>query len=110
MAIDTPQPHMPKEDRQRLVDAFAELMKKELEDNVDKGDWRRMSLGEALFEIRYHLEKTEMAVENKDREHTIEYAVDVANQAMILLDVLGYIDVPPRPEPKPKSSSFFDYS
>lgn len=104
-------PHMPKEERNRLVDAFAVLMKKELDDNVQKGDWRGMSLGEATTEIRYHFEKLEMAMDMKDRAAIIEYATDVANQAMILLDVYGYIteDMKRSPVPK-KTSSIYAYS
>lgn len=89
---------------------FASLMKTELDENFFKGDreaWINMSEAEALGEIRYHVEKLENSVEMDEGEDKIkEHAVDVANCAMIFLDVMGYIEPEPVQEPAPPSRSY----
>jgi hypothetical protein len=95
----------------RLVDTYTKLMKHELDENFFKGDreeWQGgMSLAEGLNEIRYHLEKLEVAVDMKDKERIVEHAADVGNCCMIFLDLMGYIqpvplvkEEPPTPAPR----------
>lgn len=95
-----------------IREAFAEKMKGELDDNFFKGDreaWLSMSKDEALSEIRYHLEKLEVSMEEGEREQIEENAADVANCAMILLDVMGYIEPAPERKPPPPTRSFNRY-
>lgn len=102
----------------RLVDAFAELMKHELDENFFKGDrdqWINWSLGEAIWEIRYHLEKLENAVEMKDADRVKEHTADVANCAMFLADIYGVCQPVPVKKPEPPSQprnrgNYYSYS
>lgn len=93
------------DDGHRLVDAYAAEMKDELDANFYKGDrdvWSEWSLGEALAEIRYHLEKLEMAIEDKEGTEKIrEYCADIGNCAMFVADITGAIKPvePKQPEP-----------
>lgn len=88
-------------------EAFGHMMKEELDANFSKGDreaWLQMSTDESLSEIRYHLEKLENSVEMREGEEKIkEHAVDVANCAMIFLDVQGYIEPEEMEEPPSRS-------
>jgi hypothetical protein len=89
-------------------EAFGHLMKEELDANFGKGDrdaWLQMSTDEALNEIRYHLEKLETAVEMGEKDQVIENAVDVANCAMIFLDVQGWIQPEPMEEPPSRANN-----
>lgn len=92
----------------RLVDRMAKLMKHELDENFFKGDreaWSNYTLDQAMSEVRYHLEKLENAYNMQEKDKTIENAADVANCAMILLDVLGYIEPEPEREDIPSPPS-----
>lgn len=80
---------------------FLELMRKELHANADKGDrpgWLKMSADTALLEIYWHTAKLSAAVKNNDGPAIIEHSADVANMAMMLLDVCGGI---PTTQPAP---------
>lgn len=69
---------------------FLALMRRELHANSGKGDrpgWRRMSPEAALLEIYHHTAKLAKAVKNNDGPAIEEYSADVANMAMMLLDV-----------------------
>ncbi|MGY4818015.1 hypothetical protein ACVNP3_18960 [Pseudomonas chlororaphis subsp. piscium] len=71
---------------------FLALMRKELHANVGKGDrpgWLAMSSDTCLLEIFYHLGKLQKAVKNSDTGGMTEYAADVANMCMMLLDICG---------------------
>ena len=71
---------------------FLELMRKELHANSAKGDrpgWLRMSPEVALLEIYWHTAKLSAAVKNNDGSAITEHSADVANMAMMLLDVCG---------------------
>lgn len=73
---------------------FLALMRKELHANSHKGDreaWLRMSLEQALTEIRHHADKLIVPVMNHDREAIREHAADVANCAMMLADIAGVL-------------------
>jgi hypothetical protein len=76
---------------------FLALMRKELHANADKGDrpgWLKMSADQALLEIYWHTAKLSAAVKNGDGPAIIEHSADVANMAMMLLDVCGGIPTP----------------
>lgn len=71
---------------------FLALMRKELHANSNKGDrpgWLSMSRNTALLEIYWHTAKLSAAVKNGQAAAISEHAADVANMAMMLLDVCG---------------------
>ena len=73
---------------------FLALMRRELHANSAKGDrpgWLKMSADTALLEIYWHTAKLSAAVKNNDGPAIIEHSADVANMAMMLLDVCGGI-------------------
>lgn len=79
---------------------FLALMRKELHANSSKGDrpgWLTMSRETALLEIYYHVSKLQKAVRDDDANRIRENAADVANMAMMLLDVCGGLSVDTEP-------------
>src|SRR5574337_752407 len=71
---------------------FARLMAKELHANAGKGDrpgWLMMTPAIGMLEIYYHAAKLQKAIKDGNGEGIREYAADVANMAMMLLDVCG---------------------
>lgn len=110
--VDTFKDKLFKKVPEPIREAFGEKMKNELDENFYKGDreaWLSMTKDEALSEIRYHVEKLETAVEMGERERIEENAADVANCAMIFLDIMGYIEPMPGREPEPPSRSYNSY-
>jgi ABC-type transporter Mla subunit MlaD len=75
-----------------VLQPFMALMRKELHANTGKGDrpgWLQMDANTALLEVYHHLAKLQKAVRNNDGPGIVEYAADVANMAMMVLDVCG---------------------
>ncbi|MDP2369364.1 hypothetical protein [Rhodoferax sp.] len=75
---------------------FVSLMERELHANTGKGDrpgWLSMSADEVLLEIYYHVAKLQKAIRNNDGPRIQEHAADVANMAMMALDVCGGIAI-----------------
>lgn len=71
---------------------FLALMRKELHANAGKGDrpgWLAMSRDQGMLEIYYHASKLQKAVRDGNGAGTREYAADVANMCMMLLDICG---------------------
>ncbi len=77
-----------------ILPEFAKFMKKELEANFTKGDrtgehgW--LSVTENKYWIQdlyYHVGKLQAAVMNNDIERIKENTADIANLAMMMLDV-----------------------
>lgn len=71
---------------------FVMAMERELHANASKGDrpgWLTMSAEFALLEIYYHLAKLQKAVKDDNGPGIQEYAADVANMSMMLLDICG---------------------
>ena len=71
---------------------FVMAMERELHANAGKGDrpgWLTMSPQFALLEIYYHLAKLQKAVKDDNGPGIQEYAADVANMSMMLLDICG---------------------
>lgn len=97
---------------------FLALMRRELHANSGKGDrpgWRRMSPEVALLEIYWHTAKLSAAVKNNDGPAIEEHSADVANMAMMLLDVCDGLTpvvehaaapAPAQQERKPMTDSF----
>lgn len=78
---------------------FLTLMRKELHANSGKGDrvgWKAMTTDEALLEVYYHLAKLQKAVRDDDGARIQEYSADVANMAMMVLDICGGFEWPTR--------------
>lgn len=85
---------------------FVIAMEAELHANAGKGDrpgWLAMSPQTALLEIYYHLGKLQRAVKKEGGDLIREYAADVANMSMMLLDICGGLalieDTTPPPAP-----------
>lgn len=71
---------------------FVSMMEAELHANAGKGDrpgWLTMSRDQALLEIYWHAAKLSAAVKNDNAALIREHSADVANMAMMLLDVCG---------------------
>jgi hypothetical protein len=71
---------------------FLTLMRKELHANSRKGDrpgWLAMDANTALLEVYWHAAKLSAAVKNNDGPAIMEHSADVANMAMMVLDVCG---------------------
>lgn len=82
---------------------FVALMEKELHANSHKGDregWLQMTEDQALGEIEYHVSKLSSAMANMNPDGIREYAADVANLCMMLLDIGGSLKAAPTP-PQP---------
>lgn len=76
---------------------FVALMRAELHANSEKGDrpgWLAMDTNTALFEIYYHMAKLTYAIRKEDAAGAKEFAADVANMCMMLLDTTGLLGVP----------------
>jgi hypothetical protein len=74
---------------------FVALMRRELHANAGKGDrpgWLAMSSDTCLLEIIYHFGKLQASVKRGDGDGMAEYAADVANMCMMLLDICGAIN------------------
>lgn len=74
---------------------FLALMRAELHANAHKGDrpgWLGMGRNTAILEIFYHMGKLHQAVHRYDAPCIKEYAADVANMCMMLLDVCACLD------------------
>ncbi|MEA9762033.1 hypothetical protein [Xanthomonas campestris] len=75
---------------------FVAMMERELHANAGKGDrpgWLSMDSSTALLEIYHHMGKLQRATKNADEPGIAEYAADVANMAMMLVDVCGLLPV-----------------
>ncbi|MBN9141075.1 hypothetical protein [uncultured Microbacterium sp.] len=84
------------EDRYPEVAPFVASMYAELEANAHKGDqagWRLMTLRQAWQEISWHTAKLAVAIKGNDDERMREYAADVANGCMMLVDILNHGEV-----------------
>ncbi len=77
---------------------FLKSMEHELHANAGKGDrpgWLQMDRRTALLEIYYHLAKLQKATKDNDAAGIVEYAADVANMSMMLVDVCGLLAAAP---------------
>ncbi|MDI2425840.1 hypothetical protein [Pseudomonas aeruginosa] len=80
---------------------FLKSMEHELHANAGKGDrpgWLQMDRRTALLEIYYHLAKLQKATKDNDAAGIVEYAADVANMSMMLVDVCGVLAAAPGKE------------
>lgn len=71
---------------------FLSLMRKELHANSRKGDrpgWLAVDANALLLEVYWHTAKLSAAVKNNDGPAILEHSADVANMAMMVLDVCG---------------------
>lgn len=77
-----------------VLEPFFNMMNAELHANSRKGDrpgWLGMDRKTALLEIYYHLGKLHKAVHGNEEEAICEYAADVANMSMMLVDICGLL-------------------
>jgi hypothetical protein len=77
------------------LEPFATMMARELHANASKRDrpgWLKMTPGDCLLEIYYHVAKLQKAVRDKDSERVAENTADVANLAMMMADIWGLLD------------------
>jgi hypothetical protein len=96
---------------------FLAMMEKELHANAGKGDrpgWLQMDRKTAILEVFYHMGKLHQAVHRGEAEAIKEYAADVANMCMMLVDVCGLLPVDQQPAPVAVESEllqeFSDYA
>lgn len=78
------------------VAPFVASMYRELEANAHKGDqagWLLMPLRQAWQEISWHSAKLAVAIKSNDEQRIREYAADVANGCMMLVDILNHGEV-----------------
>jgi hypothetical protein len=90
-----------------VLTPFVAAMEAELHANSAKGDrpgWLTMSREVALLEIYWHAAKLSAAVKNNDKALIQEHSADVANMAMMLLDVCGGLDVQATPPSAPQAA------
>jgi len=83
-----------------VLQPFVSMMISELHANSGKGDrpgWLSMSRETATLEIYYHVAKLAKAARDNDADRIREYAADVANMSMMLVDVCGHLPVAPSP-------------
>ena len=74
---------------------FLALMRAELHANAHKGDrpgWLQMDRKTAVLEVFYHMGKLHQAAHRNEAAAIKEYAADVANMCMMLLDVCACLD------------------
>lgn len=74
---------------------FVAMMRNELHANTSKGDrpgWLKMTRQDVLLELHYHLAKLQKATLNNDVAGIREYGADVANMAMMCVDICGGLD------------------
>jgi len=77
-----------------VLNPFFAMMEQELHANAGKGDrpgWLSMSPGQCLLEIYYHIGKLQKAVKDGSEAGISEYAADVANMSMMLVDICGLL-------------------
>lgn len=78
------------------VAPFVNSMYRELAENAHKGDqagWQLMTLRQAWQEISWHSAKLAVAIKANDDASMREYAADVANGCMMLVDILNHGEV-----------------
>lgn len=91
---------------------FMAMMEAELHANCGKGDrpgWLQMTPQTALLEIYYHVSKLQKAVKNNGHDAIREYSADVANMAMMLLDVCVGIQPLATPSPAQAEPTWSDF-
>jgi hypothetical protein len=74
---------------------FLALMREELHANAHKGDrpgWLQMDSKTAILEVFYHMGKLHQAVHRGEEAAIKEYAADVANMCMMLVDIYACLD------------------
>ncbi len=81
---------------------FLAMMRAELHANADKGDrpgWLTMDRDTAMLEVYHHAAKLAKALRNDNVPMICEHAADVANMAMMVVDVCGALiyATPPAP-------------
>ena len=94
-----------------VLGPFVVLMETELHTNARKGDrpgWLTMSREQGLLEIYWHTAKLSAAVKNNDAALIREHSADVANMAMMLLDVCGGLDLQPLTAAPPAQPDKFE--
>ena len=77
---------------EKITSLFQKEMIKELAANSRKGDrdgWLSCDPMQLVIEVYYHNGKLQEAVKNNDLDKIREYATDVANMSMMILDRCG---------------------
>jgi len=84
-----------------VLTPFVAMMERELHANAGKGDrpaWLQMTPAVGMLEIYYHAAKLQKAVKDGNADGVREYAADVANMSMMLVDVCGALSAAHRRE------------
>ena len=96
-----PAPAVPQGKYDEVLTPFVRLMEKELHANASKGDrpgWLSMSPDQVMLEIYYHASKLQKTLRDDDLAGVTEHSADVANMAMMALDVCGGFNAAQQPE------------
>lgn len=86
---------------------FVSMMNAELHANAGKGDrpgWLSMSTDTCLLEIYYHLAKLQKSVRDDAGNAIVEHSADVANMAMMLVDICGGLATAPEVVTQPAAA------
>lgn len=113
----------------QCVDRFAELMKHELDENLSKKGgrvhWIEDKARDHVLQTYYHTGKLQVAVKaledllkndgsrakTKAQEEEIrEFAADVANHAMMVLDTLGLLGLPKSVKREQEKREYRDFT
>jgi hypothetical protein len=74
------------------IELFAKMMEAELTANEKKGDWKKFTNErDIIYEIEYHKAKLLFALKFDNQEEIQEYAADVANNLLCLLNSRGLL-------------------
>lgn len=80
-----------------VLGPFVAMMDAELHANSGKADrpgWLAMTPAVGMLEIYYHTAKLQKAVKDGDIDRVREYAADVANMSMMMVDICGGLLTP----------------
>lgn len=67
-------------------------MHNELKANEKKGDWAGEDAQQHVHELLYHAAKLSLAVRFSSKHAVLEYCADVANHALMVIDLVGAWD------------------
>jgi len=91
---------------------FLALMRKELHANAAKGDrpgWLLMDRKTAVLEVHHHVAKLQKSLLSNDAHGILEHAADVANMAMMSVDVCGLLPAAPSAPEQAEAKREFTY-
>ena len=92
----------------RAVNLFILAMRHELSKNTHKPGWENAGAEVMAESLVYHVSKLLVALTLGNVRAVREYAPDVANEAMMVADCVGVLEMPPAPTPVVIGEVVFD--